>query len=82
MADQQANWQHGLYPWDVITNTCQCGHHINHQSVGVRKSFTALRQFAILLGVTPVPSEVAFICRDCGQTLASSKDSAICHFYV
>ena len=81
MVTEIQEWQRGLYPVDIIKDTCDCGHNIDHDEVGVERHYSLWMKIAQCLGVTPVPHEILFYCRKCGQEFASSTDRDICDYY-
>jgi hypothetical protein len=81
MTETKPQWQQGLYPVDIITATCNCGHQIDHEAVGVERIYGIWMNLAQFLGVTPIPKEVVFYCRQCGQEFASSTDRDIRDYY-
>jgi hypothetical protein len=81
MTAKTEKWQEGLYPADIITATCNCGHKIDHEQVGVERIYSFWMSVAQFLGVTPIPSEVIFYCRQCGKEFAASTDRDIRDYY-
>lgn len=81
MTNTEAVSPQGLYPVDIITATCNCGHKIDHEFVGVERIYGFWMNLAQFLGVTPIPREVVFYCRKCGKEFASSVDRDICDYY-
>ena len=81
MTNRQSHLQSGLYPVDIITATCNCGHKIDHEKVGIERRYGFWMNLAQFLGVTPIPNEILFYCRQCGKEFASSTDRDICDYY-
>ena len=81
MTTEPQAWQKGLYPADIIKATCNCGHNIAHEKVGVERRYSFWMNLAQFIGVTPIPFEVIFYCRQCGREFAASSDRDICDFY-
>lgn len=73
--------QQGIYPIDIIKNTCPCGHNIEHEYVGIERLYTVWMNLAQFIGVTPIPREVIFYCRKCGKEFASTTDKDLCDYY-
>lgn len=71
-----------IYPWEIITETCRCGHGVGHEDVVVEKQFGTWMQLAALLGVTPVPKRVIFYCRKCRKEFAQTTDPVVRNFYA
>lgn len=71
----------GLFPSDIITETCNCGHNIDHEKVGLERVYGFWMGVAQFLGVTPVPKELIWYCRQCGKEFASTTDRDICNYY-
>lgn len=81
MTEQTEIEQSGLYPSQVITATCGCGHNIDHEQVGLERVYGFWMGVAQALGVTPVPKELIWYCRQCGKEFASTTDRDICNYY-
>lgn len=71
----------GLYPVDIITATCACGHNIDHEMVGIERIYGFWMGVAQFLGVTPIPKELIWYCRQCGKEFASTTDRDLCDYY-
>lgn len=81
MTEQTEPAAPGLYPWDIITATCNCGHNIQHEMVGIERIYSFWMGVAQALGVTPIPKALIWYCRECGKEFASTTDRDICDFY-
>ena len=81
MTNINSQLQPGLYPVDIITATCNCGHNIDHEKVGIERLYSFWMNLAQFLGVTPIPREIVFYCRQCGKEFATSTDRDICDYY-
>lgn len=73
--------QPGLYPIDIIKETCGCGHNIEHEKVGIERLYGFWMNLAQLLGVTPIPYKVIFYCRQCGKDFTFTTDRDLCDYY-
>jgi hypothetical protein len=82
MTTKTEAWQEGLYPADIITATCNCGHKIDHEQVSVERVYGFWMGVAQFIGVTPIPKMLIFYCRQCGKEFATTTDRDICHFYT
>lgn len=71
-----------VYPWDVVTDMCPCGHGVGHEKVVVERRIGFWMEVAAFLGVTPVPYEVVFHCRSCGRDFARTRDLSVRNFYA
>lgn len=74
--------QEGIFPVDVIKDLCNCGHSIDHPKVGIQRIYGFWMGVAQLVGVTPIPKQVIFYCRECGREFASTTDKDFCDFYA
>ncbi len=73
--------QQGLWPVDIIKATCGCGHNIDHEKVGLERRYGFWMGVAQFLGVTPIPRELIWHCRQCGKEFASTTDRNLCDYY-
>lgn len=81
MTTEKLDWQIGLYPVDIIKDTCNCGHQIDHPKVGMERIYGFWMNVAQFMGVTPIPKEIIWYCRQCGKEFASTTDRDICNYY-